>query len=122
MTLEHHKQPLLSKPKFVRRVAAYTGVAVALVVVWWAVGTIGYHVLEGLPWIDSQLNAAMILSGMGPVNELHSDASKLFAAVYALISGVVFLAAVAVIFAPIVHRFLHRFHLELDAKSSRSSD
>lgn len=76
------------------------------------VGAAGYHFSEGLAWIDSVLNAAMILTGMGPVDPVRSMAGKLFATFYALFSGVVFLTGVAILFAPAFHRFLHRFHLE----------
>ena len=122
MAFEHRKQPLLPRGRFYRRLAAYFGIAIGLIIGSLFIGILGYHTLEGLPWIDALLNAAMILGGMGPVNELHTDAGKLFAAIYALFSGVVFLMAVAVLLAPIVHRFLHRFHLEIDEKSSRSAD
>lgn len=76
-------------------------------------GTAGYHSFVGLPWLDALLNAAMILTGMGPVDPLTTTGAKLFAVSYALFSGVVFLTLVAVLFAPVAHRFLHRFHLEL---------
>jgi hypothetical protein len=77
------------------------------------VGILGYHVLEGLAWIDALLNAAMILGGMGPVDEVHTAAGKIFAAFYALYSGLIVLVVAGVLFAPLLHRFLHRFHLEL---------
>jgi len=79
-----------------------------------AIGILGYHFLESLSWTDSLLNASMILGGMGPVNELHTSAGKIFAAFYALYSGVILLASVGVLAAPVFHRFLHHFHLELD--------
>ncbi len=78
------------------------------------IGMLGYHFIAGFSWIDAFLNASMILAGMGPLNPLNSDASKLFAGIYALFSGVVFLVIVGVLFAPIFHRFLHRFHLEFE--------
>jgi hypothetical protein len=77
-------------------------------------GMAGYHFLENLSWIDSLLNAAMILGGMGPVNPLQSDAGKIFASFYAIYSGVILLASVGVLIAPIFHRFLHQFHLAED--------
>jgi len=80
------------------------------------IGIVGYHLTEGLGWLDSLLNASMILSGMGPVSDLHHNPAKWFASFYALFSGVAFITTVGVIFAPVVHRFLHRFHLEMDAK------
>jgi hypothetical protein len=77
-----------------------------------AVGILGYHFLEGLSWIDSLLNASMILGGMGPIDGLKSTAAKIFASFYALFSGIVFLVIVGILVAPVVHRILHRMHLE----------
>jgi hypothetical protein len=74
-------------------------------------GILGYHFSEGLSWIDSLLNASMILSGMGPVNEINTNAGKIFASLYSLFSGIIFLASVGIFFVPIYHRFLHKFHL-----------
>mgnify|MGYP000514695309 CR=1 FL=1 len=76
------------------------------------IGMAGYHHFENMSWIDAYENAAMILSGMGPVKELTTNAGKIFAGTYALFSGIVFLITFAIIFAPVLHRFLHRFHLE----------
>ena len=78
-----------------------------------ALGAAGYHQFAGLPWLDATLNAAMILTGMGPVNPLTTPAGKVFGIVYALFSGVAFLTMVAMLLAPAAHRLLHRFHLEL---------
>ena len=83
------------------------GLGAALVV-----GMIGYRVTEGMSWVDSYLNAAMILGGMGPVGELHTRAGKIFAGTYAIFAGVIFLVMVGVILAPVAHRVLHRLHLE----------
>ena len=92
--------------------AKFAGWAVLLVGVSWVFGILGYRLLEGLPWIDSTLNAAMILGGMGPVDQLHTNAGKIFASFYALFSGIVFLVSVGVLLAPIIHRLLHQFHLQ----------
>ncbi len=78
-----------------------------------AVGALGYHRLEGLPWIDATLNASMILTGMGPLAPLTTTPAKLFGILYALFSGVVFLTTVAILLAPFARRFLHRFHLDM---------
>jgi len=78
-----------------------------------ALGMLGYHLVAGLSWIDALVNASMILTGMGPVDEMSTVGAKLFASFYALFSGVAFLTIVAVLLAPAVHRFLHRFHLDL---------
>ena len=75
-------------------------------------GMIGYHYFEKMSWIDAYVNAAMILSGMGPVAELKTDTGKIFAGSYALFSGIVFLVVMALILAPALHRFLHKFHIE----------
>ena len=108
---EHHKQPLASQEVFVRRLALNGLIGLCLLVFSLGIGVIGYHSLEGLSWIDSLLNASMILGGMGPVNPLQTNGGKIFASFYALYSGVVLLASVGVLAAPIFHRFLHRFHL-----------
>lgn len=76
------------------------------------IGMLGYHHFEEMGWIDAYVNAAMILSGMGPVTELHTDAGKIFAGSYALFSGIIFLVIIAVIFVPVFHRFFKKFHIE----------
>jgi len=111
---EHQKQPLASREKFVRRLLKNGLIALMILAVSLAIGMLGYHYLEDLSWIDSLLNASMILGGMGPVNPLKTDAGKIFASFYAIYSGVVLLASVGVLVAPIFHRFLHHFHLAED--------
>jgi len=108
----HRIKPLLPKKVFVRRVLRSIALALGIIGVSLALGVAGYHVFAGLSWLDSLLNASMILTGMGPVNELHTTAAKLFASFYALFSGVVFITSVAVLLAPVIQRFLHKFHLE----------
>lgn len=88
--------------------------AAAFISVSLLAGIAGYRYYEGMPWIDAFLNASMLLGGMGPVGELHTESGKLFAGCYALYSGLVAIVAVGVMAAPILHRFLHRFHLETD--------
>ena len=107
---EHSSEPLLSRARFFRRVARHAGVSFAIIAGSLAIGVFGYHVLEGLPWLDALLNASMILGGMGPVAEIHTTAGKLFASAYALYSGLIVLVAAGVLFAPMLHRFLHRLH------------
>jgi hypothetical protein len=102
----------------VRRLARNGGIVVVLIIAAVAVGAAGYHWFNKLPWLDATLNAAMILTGMGPVDPISTPAAKLFATVYALFSGVFFLTMVAVLLAPAVHHFLTRFHLELDEEES----
>lgn len=119
---EHHRQPLLPRAAFVRRVVRYAQIALVLVGVSWLIGILGYRIFEGLSWIDAILNSAMLLGGMGPVTELHTDAGKLFASFYALFSGIIFLVAVAVLMAPVVHRLLHKFHLEVSEDGNQVAD
>ncbi len=111
--LEHHRQPLATRRVFVLRMARYLAVSIAIILVSLLIGILGYHITEGMSWIDSLLNASMILGGMGPVDPVRTVAGKLFASFYALFSGMVFLVAVGVLIAPAFHRFLHRFHLEV---------
>ena len=109
---EHHKKPLITKAAFHRRLIGAAGLALLLIFVSLCVGILGYHWLEDMPWIDAYLSASMILSGMGPVGEPHTLNGKLFAGLYALYSGFVALICVGVLGAPVLHRFLHRFHIE----------
>ena len=108
---EHHKQPLAKQSVFMKRLA-FNGIASLILLVFsLGIGMLGYHFLENLSWIDSLLNASMILGGMGPVAQLQTVAGKLFASFYALYSGMILLASVGILVTPIFHRFLHRFHL-----------
>jgi hypothetical protein len=104
------------------RLIRNAGIVSALVILALTIGTMGYHVLGGLPWLDAVLNAAMILTGMGPVNPISTPAAKVFATFYALFSGVFFLTMVAVLLAPALHHFLHRFHLDLREQGARNID
>ncbi len=111
--LEHRKKPLLSRRQFIRRQTKYALFSMAILVFSIGIGTVGYHFCGQLSWIDSFLNASMILTGMGPVDHLSTNAGKIFSALYALFSGISFLTFVAVLFTPAYHRFLHKFHLTL---------
>ena len=110
---ENRESPLLPRRAYLRRLARSILLAGSLIFGSLAIGIAGYRGFGGLGWIDSLLNASMILTGMGPVNPMTTLAGKLFATFYALFSGVAFLTIVALLFAPVFHRFLHRFHLEL---------
>lgn len=112
---EHRTKPLLSRKAFVRRALLNLALAVGILGFSLVLGILGYHFCAGISWLDALLDASMILSGMGPVNELHTVEGKLFASFYALFSGVVFISSVAVLLAPVIHRFLHKFHLESDS-------
>lgn len=119
---EHHDQPLLPRRQFVVRLAAHAAIALGIVLVSLAIGILGYHSLESLSWLDSFLNASMILGGMGPVAELHTAAGKLFAGLYALYSGMILLIVVGLLLAPVLHRFLHSFHLVTPDDEQNSDD
>jgi hypothetical protein len=109
---EHRHETLLPFPMFLKRVARWTALAFAVILVSLAVGVCGYHYLDGLPWIDSLLNASMILGGMGPVDPLKTNAGKIFASAYALYSGLALIAVVGLMLTPIIHRVMHQFHME----------
>jgi hypothetical protein len=114
---EHVSQPVARLPLYFRRQLRSLVIGLVLVLVSLLLGMLGYHRLVGLSWIDSFLNAAMILGGMGPMAAPVTDAGKIFAGVYALYSGIAVIAIAGVIAAPLVHRFLHRLHA--DAEKSR---
>ncbi len=111
---EHHRKPLVSRKEFALRQLRYTIFSLIILASSIGIGTAGYHFCGELSWMDSFLNASMILTGMGPVDHLNRNAGKLFSAFYALFSGISFLTFAAVLFAPIYHRFLHRFHLNIE--------
>lgn len=108
---ESHHQPLLSRARFARRLAAHVGWAFGLLAGSLAAGMTGYVWFERLSWIDAFLNAAMLLGGMGPVNPPQTTPGKVFAGLYALYAGLVFIVTAALIFTPLLHRLMHRFHL-----------
>ena len=113
---EHRTQPLLPRRDFARRLARSAGAGAAIIASSLFAGMLGYHSLEDMSWIDAFVNAAMILYGMGPVSPLHSDGGKLFAGLYALYSGLALILVAGLMFAPVAHRFLHRFHLDEQAR------
>ncbi len=114
--LERRHQPVLPRGQFILRLGRWAGVAAGVVIVSLTVGTCAYHFLESLSWLDAFLNASMILGGMGPVNPIKTDAGKLFASFYALYSGLAILSVAGLILAPVVHRFLHKFHVDDDRR------
>jgi hypothetical protein len=103
---------LIPRRLFLKRLSRNIFVGFIIIVISLIMGMLGYHHFENMSWIDAYVNAAMILSGMGPVSTLQTSAGKIFAGTYALFSGVVFLVVVGIIFAPVVHRFFIKFHME----------
>jgi hypothetical protein len=109
---EHHSQELLPRPLFLARLARSGGFALALILVSLFAGMLGYRTLERLSWVDAFLNASMLLGGMGPVNAPHTGAGKLFAGLYALYCGLAVIFVAGLLLAPVLHRFLHKFHIQ----------
>jgi hypothetical protein len=119
---EHKSKPLLPRSQFYGRMARSVAAVAGIVAFSLLLGSAGYHYFGGLPWIDALLNASMILTGMGPVDPMKTVAAKLFAAFYALYSGIAFLTIVAILMAPLFHRFLHKFHLEIGNEGQEDQD
>ncbi len=113
---EHRSHPLLPRRQFLARLARSAWLGLVIIAGALGLGMLGYRLLEHMPWIDAFANASMILSGMGPLGELKANGGKIFAGCYALFSGVAFLTSIGVVFAPVVHRALHKFHLEHASK------
>ena len=113
---EHRSKPLLPRAEFIKRMIFFVSLSASFVTFSLLLGMIGYKIFENFSWVDAFVNAAMLMGGMGPVNELHTDAGKIFAGCYSMYCGLVFIIAVGLLAAPIFHRFLHKFHLEMDDK------
>ena len=118
LTYEHHTRPLLPWPQFLKRLARHSGLAGIVVGISLVIGTVGFEWLAAMQPLDAFLNAAMLLGGMGPVGDFSKipPGGKWFAALFALYAGIVFLGSFAVVFAPIVHRMLHKLHLSQSSK------
>lgn len=119
---ESRTEPLAPRHRFLGRMVKCFGLAMFVGAVALGIGILGYHYLGQFGWVDSLLNASMILGGMGPVGDLPNDAAKIFASFYALFSGVVFISVMGLVLAPAAHRALHLFHIDeedLDQDSSK---
>ena len=109
---ERRADDLAPRAIFIKRIIGSLGVALGVIAIALSLGIAGYHFIAGFDWIDSFLEASMILGGMGPVNELHNDASKIFASVYALFSGLIVIALMGIMLSPVAHRVMHKFHVD----------
>ncbi len=109
---EPKQHPLATRLVFAIRMAWHAGAALGVAALALGIGVLGYHHLAGFSWIDSLLNASMILAGMGPIGEIPTDSGKLFASFYALFSGLVFITITGILLAPLAHRLMHAFHLD----------
>ena len=109
---EHHTEPLLPFELFAYRLARHGGIAALVLIFSLVVGTTGFHWLALEEWIDAFLNSSMLLGGMGPVGEIKSAPGKIFASIYALYAGIVFIGTSGLLLAPVLHRLLHKMRLE----------
>jgi hypothetical protein len=116
---EHHQEPMASAEKFALRLLGSLFTATVLIVLSLGLGIWGYHWYEGMSYIDAFANASMILSGMGPLTPMTTNEGKIFAGLYALYSGFAILTITAVTLAPVVHRFLHRLHIDVEETDDR---
>ena len=107
---KHEKLAPLSV--FIRRMANSVGMAGLLILAALSIGVSGYHWIAGFGWVDSLLEASMILGGMGPVNQLPTTGAKIFASAYALFSGLMFIGVMGIVLTPVAHRLLHKFHID----------
>lgn len=114
--MNHELKPLMPTHIFLRRLSRSVLMGLLITLIALGIGMLGYHYLEDLPWVDAYESAAMILSGMGPIGELKTTSGKLFAGSYAIFSGTLFLVVIAIVFAPVIKRFLHLFHLDESQK------
>jgi len=108
---EHHRQPLASLPTFIRRMVVCFIMSQCIAAAALFIGMLGYHRIARLGWVDSFENAAMILGGMGPVDQMTTTSAKLFAGLYAIFCGLVFISVMGIVLAPVLHRIMHRLHL-----------
>jgi hypothetical protein len=118
--VEHRQQPLASHRAYITHRLRSLVAAAAILLPSLGLGMLGYHFFAKLHWIDALLNASMILTGMGPVDTLQTNGAKLFASCYALFSGIVFITTAGVLLAPVIHRVLHKFHLQLESDGASS--
>jgi hypothetical protein len=118
---ERRHEALLPRRQFIIRQIRHATATLILISISLLIGILGYHFLAHLGWVDSFLNASMILGGMGPIEPLNNNPAKIFAGCYALFSGLVFLVSAGVLFAPILHRFFHYFHLPTEPESESQS-
>jgi hypothetical protein len=112
LSYERRHDQLAPRSIFLKRLIAALGFAVGLILVALMIGVAGYHFIAGFDWVDSLLEASMILGGMGPIKELPSDTAKIFASVYALFSGLIFIGVMGLVLSPVVHRIMHKFHVD----------
>jgi hypothetical protein len=109
---EHRHDQLAPRSVFIKRLLAAELFALGLIAMALMIGIAGYHFIAGFQWLDSLLEASMILGGMGPIKELANDGAKVFASIYALFSGLIFIGVMGIVLSPVVHRIMHKFHVD----------
>jgi hypothetical protein len=114
---ERRTDRLLTRVQFARRVIGHFGYSILACAIALGAGVLGYHTLGNLTWVDSLLNASMILGGMGPVDPLQTNGAKVFASLYALFSGLVFIGVLGLLLAPFIHRVMHKLHMDYEEDS-----
>lgn len=112
LSYERRHDRLAPRSVFIKRLIAALAFALGLILVALMIGIAGYHFIAGFNWIDSLLEASMILGGMGPIRELPNDGSKIFASMYALFSGLIFIGVMGLVLSPVIHRIMHKFHVD----------
>jgi len=112
LSYERRHEKVAPRSVFLKRLIGSLAIALGLMVTVLLIGIVGYHYLAGFGWVDSLLEASMLLGGMGPVNALPTDGAKIFASAYALFSGLIFIAVMGLVLSPVVHRILHKFHVD----------
>ena len=110
------------KKHFVKNLTRSFSIGSGLILISLGIGGVGYHFLGNLEWLSAFLNASMILTGMGPVDPMITPAGKLFAIFYSLFSGITFLIIAGIVFAPVYHRFLHKFHLDIYSSDQENNE
>jgi sterol desaturase/sphingolipid hydroxylase (fatty acid hydroxylase superfamily) len=114
---EHYRQPLLPRKVFYLRMLRSIAASFLLLVATVLIGTIAFRYIEGYTWIDSALNCVLIMTGVGTVGIVNSAAGKIFTGIYSIISTLIFFTILAIIFTPLLHRLMHKFHLDIDRKA-----
>jgi hypothetical protein len=112
LSYERRNEQLAPRSVFIKRLLAAELFAMGLIGVALMIGIAGYHFIAGFEWLDSLLEASMILGGMGPIKELPNDGAKVFASIYALFSGLIFIGVMGLVLSPVVHRIMHKFHVD----------
>jgi len=112
LSFERRHDQLAPRSIFIKRLIAALAFALGLILVALMIGIAGYHFIAGFNWVDSLLEASMILGGMGPIKELPNDTAKIFASIYALFSGLIFIGVMGLVLSPVVHRIMHKFHVD----------